>query len=99
MGEGRKRKGTLIYTITIETYRSLIGFCFLQEMEARRAQARQWRDQQVRELSSLPQRSSQQEEQLRALRLEREFERRAQEAEQEDEDGEKVCIHLYYYFC
>lgn len=57
-------------------------------MEARRAQARQWRDQQIRDLGTLPQRTSQQEEQLRALRLEREFERRAQEAEQEDEDGD-----------
>lgn len=61
-----------------------------KEMEARRAQARQWRDQQLRELSALSQRTPQQEEQLRSLRLEREFERRAQEAEQEDEDGEKV---------
>lgn len=61
-------------------------------MEARRVQARQWRDQQIHELSSLQPRTPQQEEQLRALRLEREFERRAQEAEQEDEDADKVNI-------
>lgn len=59
-------------------------------MEARRVQARQWRDQQIRELSNTQNRTSQQEEQLRALKLEREFERRAQEAEQEDEDADKV---------
>lgn len=59
-------------------------------MEARRIQARQWRDQQIQELGNLQQRTGQQEEQLRALRLEREFERRAQEAEQDDEDADKV---------
>lgn len=63
-------------------------------MEARRVQARQWRDQQIRDLGTLPQRTSQQEEQLRALRLEREFERRAQEAEQDDEDGEGDKVGL-----
>lgn len=47
---------------------------------------RQWRDQQINDLSSLPSRTPQQDEQLRALKLEREFERRAEEAKQEDED-------------
>lgn len=63
-----------------------------KEMEVRRMQARQWRDQQIKELGSSQNRTPQQEEQLRALRLEREFERRAQEAEQEDEDADKVRI-------
>lgn len=51
-----------------------------------------WRDQQIMELSALPQRSPQQEEQLRALQLERDFQKRAEEAanqlddEDEDED-------------
>lgn len=67
-------------------------------MEARRIQARQWRDQQIQELGSLQGRSSQQDEQLRALKLEREFERRAQEAEQEDEDADKVCVTVRHLF-
>lgn len=51
-----------------------------------------WRDQQIMELSALPQRTPQQEEQLRALQLERDFQKRAEEAanqlddEDEDED-------------
>lgn len=63
-------------------------FCFA---EARREAARQWQEQQIRELMSLPYRSPQQEEQLRVLQLEREFQRRAQEAAgEDDEETEKV---------
>lgn len=58
----------------------------LKEQARRREAARQWREQQISELSSLPSRTPQQEEQLRALKLERDFERRAEEAKQEDED-------------
>ncbi|KAJ8917520.1 hypothetical protein NQ315_005569 [Exocentrus adspersus] len=61
-----------------------------RQQEARREAARQWQEQQIRELSSLPYRTPQQEEQLRVLQLEREFQRRAMEAsEQEDDDTEK----------
>ncbi|XP_026465640.1 afadin isoform X3 [Ctenocephalides felis] len=56
-----------------------------KELEARREQTRQWRDQQIAELSSLQSRTPQQDEQLRALKLEREFQRRAQEAQNEEE--------------
>ncbi|XP_076271114.1 adherens junction formation factor afadin isoform X9 [Rhynchophorus ferrugineus] len=61
-----------------------------RQQEARREAARQWQEQQIKELISLPYRTSQQEEQLRALQLEREFQRRAQEAAgEDDEDTEK----------
>ncbi|KAJ8985822.1 hypothetical protein NQ317_012062 [Molorchus minor] len=61
-----------------------------RQQEARREAARQWQEQQIRELASLPYRTSQQEEQLRVLQLEREFQRRAMEtAEHDDEDTEK----------
>uniref|UniRef100_A0A6M2DRG4 Putative actin filament-binding protein afadin n=1 Tax=Xenopsylla cheopis TaxID=163159 RepID=A0A6M2DRG4_XENCH len=56
-----------------------------KELEARREQTRQWREQQIAELSLLQSRTPQQEEQLRALKLEREFQRRAQEAQNEEE--------------
>ncbi|CAN8002103.1 unnamed protein product [Ixodes hexagonus] len=51
------------------------------------------RDEEVRELECLPERSARQEERLRTLRLEQEFERRAQEAvrahgDEEEEDDE-----------
>lgn len=57
-----------------------------KEIEMRREQIRQWRDQQIVELSLLPSRSQQQEEQLKALVLERDFERRAQEEENEEDN-------------
>jgi afadin len=57
-----------------------------KELEVRREQVRQWRDQQIVELSLLPQRTPQQEEQLKTLVLERDFERRAQEEENEEEN-------------
>jgi afadin len=57
-----------------------------REHEIRREQIRQWRDQQIVELSLLPARSQQQEEQLKTLVLERDFERRAQEEDIEDEN-------------
>lgn len=62
-----------------------------RQQEARREAARHWQEQQIRELVSLPYRTPQQEEQLRVLQLEREFQRRAMEAAEEgDEDTEKV---------
>lgn len=61
-----------------------------RQQEARREAARQWQEQQIRELSALPYRTQQQDEQLRVLQLEREFQRRALEAsENDDEDTEK----------
>lgn len=57
-----------------------------KEVELRREQMRHWRDQQIVELSLLPSRSPQQEEQLKTLVLERDFERRAQEEENEEEN-------------
>ena len=57
-----------------------------KENEMRREHMRQWRDQQIVELSLLPARTPQQEEQLKTLVLERDFERRAQEEENEEEN-------------
>lgn len=57
-----------------------------KEGEIRRENIRHWRDQQIVELSLLPSRSQQQEEQLKTLVLERDFERRAQEEENEEEN-------------
>nr|XP_024215475.1 afadin isoform X1 [Halyomorpha halys] len=63
-----------------------------KEAERRRDAARHWRDQQIAELSSLPQRNTAQEEQLRALKLEREFEKRAEEElEEEDEEDQDAA--------
>ncbi|KAK2577436.1 hypothetical protein KPH14_003543 [Odynerus spinipes] len=60
-----------------------------KEQARRREAARQWRDQQIAELSALPHRTPQQDEQLRALQLERDFQKRAEEAaNQQDEDDE-----------
>ncbi|XP_054007820.1 afadin isoform X7 [Hylaeus anthracinus] len=60
-----------------------------KEQALRREAARQWRDQQIAELAALPHRTSQQEEQLRALQLERDFQKRAEEvANQQDDDEE-----------
>lgn len=57
-----------------------------KENEVKREQLRQWRDQQIVELSLLPSRTPQQEEHLKTLVLERDFERRAQEEENEEEN-------------
>uniref|UniRef100_A0A182V6Y7 PDZ domain-containing protein n=1 Tax=Anopheles merus TaxID=30066 RepID=A0A182V6Y7_ANOME len=54
-----------------------------KESELRREHVRAWRDQQIGELQSLPQRTPKQEEQLRTLMLERDFERRAMEEDQD----------------
>lgn len=71
-----------------------------RQAEVRREQARQWQEQQIRELLSLGNRTQQQEEQLRVLQLEREFQRRALEAaEQDDEDTEKVSKRKYTKDC
>ncbi|XP_033229120.1 afadin-like [Belonocnema kinseyi] len=59
------------------------------EQARRREAARQWRDQQIAELSSLPHRTAQQEEQLRALQLERDFQKRAEEAANQQDDDEE----------
>lgn len=57
-----------------------------KELEMRREHIRHWRDQQIVELSLLPSRSPHQEEQLKTLVLERDFERRALEEENEEEN-------------
>ncbi|XP_011184903.2 afadin isoform X2 [Zeugodacus cucurbitae] len=59
-----------------------------KEVEMRREHIRQWREQQIAELSCLPQRTAQQEEQLKTLILERDFERRAQEMEEHEDESE-----------
>ncbi|KAL5273672.1 MLLT4 family protein [Megaselia abdita] len=64
-----------------------------KEHEMRREHIRQWRDQQISELSTTQNRSSQQEEQLKTLVLERDFERRAQETEEGDEEVELSSRH------
>lgn len=53
-------------------------------------EARRARDDEIRELESRPHLTPQQEERLRALRLEQEFQRRAEElrGEEEDDDDE-----------
>lgn len=62
----------------------------------RKEAARQWRDQQIAELTSLgTSRNQQQEEQLRALRLEKEFERRAEEEAEEEEEEDSVSTHIF----
>ncbi|KAK9888640.1 hypothetical protein WA026_000868 [Henosepilachna vigintioctopunctata] len=63
-----------------------------RQAEARREAGRIWQEQQIKELLALPHRNPQQEEQLRVLQLEREFQRRALEAEQEDDDTEKESL-------
>lgn len=71
-----------------------------RQQEARREASRQWQEQQIRELSALSYRTPQQEEQLRVLKLEREFQRRALEAAEEDadDDTEKVIDFIKYVF-
>jgi afadin len=61
-----------------------------KEVEAGRKKeaAKHWRDQLIQELESLLNRSPSQDEQLRALKLEREFQRRAAEEIKKDDDGE-----------
>ncbi|KAM7363764.1 adherens junction formation factor afadin isoform 3-T5 [Cochliomyia hominivorax] len=59
-----------------------------KDLEMRREHIRQWREQQINDLSSLVQRSTQQEEQLKTLILERDFERRAQEMEEHEDESE-----------
>ena len=57
--------------------------------------ARLWRDQQIALLEGEPNRTPKQEEQLRTLRLEKEFQRRAEEAakgDDEDNDDDDVCF-------
>ncbi|CAH1117411.1 unnamed protein product [Phaedon cochleariae] len=61
-----------------------------RQQEARREAARRRQEGQLRELAAMPFRTAQQEEQLRVLRLEREFQRRAMEAAEElDDDVDK----------
>ncbi|XP_005190698.1 afadin isoform X2 [Musca domestica] len=59
-----------------------------KEVEMRREHIRQWREQQINELSSIAQRTPQQDEQLKTLILERDFERRAQEMEEHEDESE-----------
>lgn len=61
----------------------------------RREAARQWRDRQIAELTSFPSRTQQQDEQLRALKLERDFQKRAEEtATNIDEEVKKFIISI-----
>lgn len=60
-----------------------------KEQEIRREHSRMWRDQQIADLSSITNRNQQQEEQLKTLLLERDFERRAIEEQAEEENDEK----------
>ncbi|XP_058809289.1 uncharacterized protein LOC131674567 [Phymastichus coffea] len=60
-----------------------------KEQARRREAARQWRDQQIAELSAMPRRTAQQDEQLRALQLERDFQKRAEEAANQQDDDEE----------
>uniref|UniRef100_A0A1L8E626 Putative actin filament-binding protein afadin n=1 Tax=Nyssomyia neivai TaxID=330878 RepID=A0A1L8E626_9DIPT len=59
-----------------------------KEQEMRREHMRHWRDQQINDLSGQAHRTPQQEEQLKTLVLERDFERRAQEIEEHEEEPE-----------
>ncbi|XP_075145292.1 adherens junction formation factor afadin isoform X2 [Haematobia irritans] len=59
-----------------------------KEVEMRREHIRQWREQQISELSAVAQRTPQQDEQLKTLILERDFERRAQEMEEHEDESE-----------
>lgn len=66
-----------------------------KEQELRREHLRLWRDQQINDLSGLMYRSPQQDEQLKSLILERDFERRAQmeheqEVDNDDQNGQNV---------
>ena len=62
----------------------------LERLNAQRRQeaARQWMEEQIAELEAVSNRTPKQEEQLRSLRLESEFRKRAMEAAQEEEEGE-----------
>lgn len=60
-----------------------------KEIEAKRRKeaAKYWRDQQIHEMETFPNRTPVQDEQLRALKLEREFQRRAEEMQRSNEEG------------
>lgn len=60
-----------------------------KEQEIRRDQIRLWREQQIVDLSNISNRSQHQEEQLKTLLLERDFEKRAIEEQAEDDGDEK----------
>lgn len=57
-----------------------------REQEIRREQVRQWRELQISDLSNISHRTQQQEEQLRTIVLERDFDKRVLEEEQEDDN-------------
>ncbi|KAJ6640050.1 Afadin, partial [Pseudolycoriella hygida] len=58
-----------------------------KEQQLRREHVRHWRDLQISELSALQHRTPIQEEQLKALVLERDFERRVQESEEQEDSN------------
>ncbi|XP_037027430.1 afadin isoform X3 [Bradysia coprophila] len=58
-----------------------------KEQQLRRDQVRQWRDLQISELSGQQHRTHSEDEQLKALVLERDFERRAQETDEQDDNN------------
>lgn len=57
-----------------------------REQEIRREQVRQWRELQISDLSNITHRTQQQEEQLRTIVLERDFDKRVLEEEPEDDN-------------
>ncbi|KAK7595248.1 hypothetical protein V9T40_013073 [Parthenolecanium corni] len=62
-----------------------------KEAERRREAVKEWRDQQISELLSLgANRNQLQEEQLRSLKLDKEFERRAQEEDDDDDEDQEA---------
>lgn len=54
----------------------------------RREAARQWRDEQIAQLERQPNKTPQEDERLKTLQLEREFELRAKQADEEEENSE-----------
>lgn len=64
-------------------------FNLFQYQIRKREAARRWRDEQISALESLSNRSAQEEEMLKTLRLEREFQKRAEAQSKEDDDEEE----------
>uniref|UniRef100_T1IU86 Afadin n=1 Tax=Strigamia maritima TaxID=126957 RepID=T1IU86_STRMM len=60
-----------------------------KERKRRLTDARRMRDQEIQELEMMQYRSAKQEERLRTLRLEQEFQRRAEEQKNENDDDEE----------
>lgn len=59
---------------------------FFQEIKQRIEETKRTREEEIKQLESLPYRNSINEERLRKLRLERDFQKRAEEDDDEDDD-------------